>query len=655
MAPVSVEELPEKEKALVKRAIEYEISVRDRHQRVCEKLDHWYSLFRSYRDFKRSHSEASRRDVDSVLNDGRVGFGTDLFIPYTFSVTMTTLARMMAQNPTLAVKPAPTLGGLEALMTAERNAENMRVLLEKQASMQNYHLRVSDVGLEGLIGGTGIGKTMWEERVVKGRKVVIPATAQESGGPAWVEGKADRLVYLGPIAEWISRYDFMTDYNAAHDADTMPWAIHRSWVSNAKIKANVESGKWRLPPGVKLEDVLEAGSDEQRNQLWQERMKAAGFDSPEQRGDHAHELWELWDWHEGDVVKILDRTTPVEFGDQPYWHGGKCFQLFRPTKVPGEFDGIGEPEAIEDLQEEMNVLRTQRRDNAAFVLQRPFFFFEGMASREDLEGAWAPGAGLPVDGAPADLIHMPTMQEIPNSSYQEEMSLQRDIERVTGIDDTMAGGEGGGGASATATGVQLVQQAAGVRIALKTKRLETEFVKEQARQFAELNQQKFGIGPNGQNQPIAMTGPPRQDDPEGMARGWSPYEMGPATLEGELDVEPVENSMAANNNMERQQRGLQLHQLFANDSLVDPVEIRAMVLDLFGFANPRSIIREPEETIEQDQLAAAIEMVAPQLGLDPTVLATALEQGIAVAGQEEAAMDEKGAAAAAPPEQQQAA
>lgn len=652
MGTVSVEQLPEKEKALVKRAVEYYLSVEDRHQRVCEKLDRWYQLFRSYRDLKVSHSGASRRDVDSILNDARVGFGTDLFIPYTFSVVMTTLARMMAQNPTLNVKPAPSLGGLEALMTAERNADNMRVLLEKQASMQNYHLRMQDVGLEGLIGGTGIGKTMWEERRVKGQKVLVPATAPETGGPAWVEGEQDRLVYVGPVAEWISRYDFFTDYNAAHDAETMPWAIHRSWVSNRTIKAKVESGTWKLPAKVDLEDVLSMGSDERRNELWQARMQAAGFDDPEQRGDHAHELWEVWDWHEMDVVKILDRVVPVEYGDQPYWSSGKCFQLFRPTKVPGEFDGIGEPESIEDMQEEMNVLRTQRRDNAAFVLQRPFFFFEGMSSVEDLAAAWAPGAGLPVDGAPADLVHMPTIQDIPNSGYQEEMSLQRDIERVTGIDDTMAGGEGGGGASATATGVQLVQQAAGVRIALKTKRLESEFVKEQAREFVALNQQKLGVGEGGKDEPIHMTGPPREDDEEGMQRGWSPYEMGPATLGGELDVEPVENSMAAANQMERQQRAMQFHQMFANDTMIDPVAEREYVLDNMGFANPRSIIREPEEMIEQDHLAAAIELVGPQLGVDPTTLATALEQGIQMAQQEEQAAEQEGAV---PPAEQQAA
>jgi hypothetical protein len=40
--------------------------------------------------------------------------------------------------------------------------------------------------------------------------------------------------------------------------------------------------------------------------------------------------------------------------------------------------GIGEAEAIEDLQDEMNELRTQRRDNAQLVVQRPFAYFDGL-------------------------------------------------------------------------------------------------------------------------------------------------------------------------------------------------------------------------------------------------------------------------------------
>jgi hypothetical protein len=204
--------------------------------------------------------------------------------------------------------------------------------------------------------------------------------------------------------------------------------------------------------------------------------------------------------------------------------------------------------------------------------------------------------------------------------------------------------------------VQLVQQAAGVRIALKTRRLEREFVMEQARTMLELNQQKMGVGEGGASRPVFMTGPPQEGDEEGLARGWSPYEMGPATLgPAELDVEPVEGSMAAQNQMERQQRGLQMWQAFSADTMIDPIALREFVLTHLGFENPRSIIREPEETIGQYELAAAIELVAPQLGIPPEVLAQALEQGITVAQQEQEAMEQAGSAAAQPPPEAQAA
>jgi hypothetical protein len=54
------------------------------------------------------------------------------------------------------------------------------------------------------------------------------------------------------------------------------------------------------------------------------------------------------------------------------------------------------------------------------------------------------------------------LQDLPFSSYREEDNLKADIERVTGIDDSSSSGVGG--AEQTATGVQLVQAAANVRI-----------------------------------------------------------------------------------------------------------------------------------------------------------------------------------------------
>jgi hypothetical protein len=655
MSTVSVEQLPEQERALVKRALELEISARDKHDRVCEKADRFYGQYRSYTDAKRALSgTASQNDRDAVLNDIKHGFGADLFIPYTFSIVETTLARALANNPTMQVKAAPTSRGLEALMTSEENADNHRVLLERQMAQTKYNLTAQDIAKESFITGLGVGKTFMEEKVLKGRKVVVPATVGQAGGPAWTTATQDREVYRGPRAEWVSIYDAIFD-GAGHDIETCRWVIHRFWIDNFAIKDKIEQGTWKLPAGVKLDDVLQNGSEMQRNDLWRERMKQGGFDNPEQRGDVAHEGWEVWDRATGNVVKIIDRAVPVEFGDWPSWAVDLPFQISRPTKVPGELYGIGEPEAIEDLQEEMNIFRRTRRDNALFVLQRPFAYFRGMVEEADL--AWGPGVGIPVDGDPKDLLFFPPMQEVPNSSYQDAEAFARDIERTTGIDDTGSGVAGTGGANATATGVMEVQRAAGLRVALKTLRFESEMVKEQSRCFLEINQQKIGIGTGdnaGADEPLFMFGPPRLDDPDGVQEGRSVYEMGPKTLAGEFDVGPVESSMAPQNTLERQQRGLQAFQTFGADPYIEPVKLREFALENMGFDNPRGMIITPGEQITPEELAAGTQAAAAALGMDPAQLAEMLAQGIEQAKAAEEQQVAPGAAAAAGQAQQQA-
>lgn len=635
MSSLSVESLPDRERELVKAWNEKFEQGKDRHEATRRKAERYYALYRSYKELKKAHGEAKPRDVDTLLRDQSHGFGSDLFIPYVFSTIETTLARMLGQDPTMKVRPAPTFAGMQALMDAHRNSDNHRVLLEKQIGQIDYHLTLQDVGRSGLTYGIGWGKTYWQENVQDGYRVLQEPTLRERGGPDWVIGQQEKLVYSGPMAECCDLFDLIHDPRA-HDVKSCRWIIHRHWFDREEVRARIDSGMWQLPEGVDLEaDVFSLGSQEGRSALWAERMAAQGMPNADNTRQEA--LIEVWECHDGQTVTtILGRAVPVQHGRHPYWHGELPFQIFRPTRVMHEMLGIGEPEAIEDLQEEMNVLRTQRRDNAAFVLQRPFAYFDGMVDADDF--AWAPGVGLPVDGDPSNLIHFFPVQDIPASGYQEEANLQRDIERVTGIDDTLAGGEGGGGASATATGVQMVQQAAGVRIANKTKRLEREFVKHQTKQFLCLNQQKI-------LRPIFMPGPPRPDDLEGVERGWSGYEMGPKTLAGDFDVEPDDGSMGPPNKVQQIEEGSRVWETFGQDPYIDPKAIREWVLTKFGFDNPLSLIRLPEEQISPDELLAALEMLAPQLGIPVEVLAPAMEQAVNTAKEqaEAAVMGQQGA------------
>jgi hypothetical protein len=586
---VSVEALPERERALVKRVCEAFAEASPRHEAFRKRADRFYALYRSYRDLKTSYAEASPRDVDSVLEDARHGFGTDLFIPYVLSTIETTLPRMLSANPRLLVTPGDP--------KSEPNVENVRLMIDRQQSRQDYPLTLQDVGKSGLMTGLGVQKVMWEEKWQRGGKVLERATAPTRGGSEWVVGERDRLLYCGPKAEWVDPWDFIWD-PYAHSIETCRYAIHRWWVSDDGVMERLKDKDWKLPKGVKKEDVLGQASDEKRSEIWTGRDAAAGNPSGgEQSGGKMHEVWEF---HDGsDVIVVLDRSVPVASGPNPYWHGELPFQIFRPTKVPGEMVGIGMPESIEDLVEEMSTLRSQRRDNAAMAVQRPFAYFDGMVDVADFR--WAAGAMIPVDGDPKDLIFPLQVGDVPQSGYQEEANLQRDIERVTGIDDTLSGGEGGGGASQTATGVQMVHAAANLRIQNQTRRLEIETVKRTSRQFLSLNQQHI-------IEDDVIVGPPKPGEVAHKAYSW--YSIGPAELAGEFEIEPEGGSMTPPNPVEKMSKAQQIMQMFmplAEAGLVKPEKVVEYALDNVGVENPRSWLAPQAITLSPEAVMLAAE------------------------------------------------
>jgi hypothetical protein len=627
MSKVSIENLPPEARDLAKKVCEAFELAKDRHEQSRRKWDRYYRLYRSYKDLKRTHADSRNRDVDSILRDAQHGFGADLFIPYVFSVIETTLPRMMSQNPRMLITPAP-VSDLGAARRIEENIENMKLLIDRQQNKIGYNLVAQDVGKSGLTLGIGVQKTGWDKRYRDGRVVREPTVAEE--GVDWVIGGVDaqgqpsqKLVYEGPVAEWVDPYDFIWDPRGWHLNRALGghcrWVIFRSWCDNNELKQRIETGQWELPEGVELEDATSLGGGDARDEIWRDRMAAQGFSNVDTAADHLHEVWE---YHDGDeVTTLLDRALPVMHGNNPHWHGEIPGQIYRPTRVPGEMLGIGEPEAIEDLQEEMNIMRGQRRDNAAIVLQRPFAYFEGLVDVADFE--WGAGVGLPVDGDPSQLLHFFPVQDIPHSSYQEEANLQRDIERVTGIDDTVSGSEGGGGASATATGVQLVQAAAGIRIQNKTKLFEQECVKPAAGQFLMLNQQRI-------LSTSYIPGPPK---PGEAHRSWSWYEIGPAGLAGDMEIEPDGGSMAPPSHVEKVERSTRLWETFGQDPYVDPMWIREETLEGFGVENPRKHLIDPMGQIDPEALSMALEGVAADLGMDPAALMPLVDQRLEEAKQ----------------------
>lgn len=575
-------ELTPELKALRDRVVERYDQAKGLHASHQDKWNRYHRQYRGYRELKKTYAQANDVDRESVLRDSMDGYGASLHIPYTFSVVETTLPRMLSNNPRLLITPARPKW--------EENVENIRLIIDRQQEARKYPLTLQSVGKSGLIYGLGV------QKVVQTKEVVYQKRLERGMYNEWV-ATPFKEKYEGPDAISIDIFDFIWDPMASSMRDCR-WAIHRRWLGKEEVKQRFDDGTWKMPAGWDWEDICSLGSSEARNDVWNERMRLAGHNRHDDRGEHVHEVWEF---HDGgsEVIVLLDQQLPVASGENPYWHAELPFQIYRPTPVPHEFCGIGEAEAIEDLQIEMDELRTTRRNMGRLALQPPFAYFDGLFDPNDV--VFGPGQMFGVDGDPSEILQQIQVRDIPNSGWQEEARLQADIERVTGIDDTVSGG--GQQQAQTATGVQLVQAAANIRIQNKTKLCEQELIGPGCYQWLRLDQQ-FIV------EEQEFRGPPKPEEGE---RQYSWYKVGPAELQGTYIVEPEGGATQATNAAEKMQEAQGLLMMLGNNPLIDQRALLQLVLSKTGVPNPDRLLapQVPELDMQGIQLLAqGIEQMA---------------------------------------------
>ena len=575
-----------------------------RHKHHQKRWEHFYGLYRAYKDTKRSYraAQGSRRDVDEVLREARVGFGADLFIPYIFSTIETIVPRMLSNNPTLLVTPADP--------KSEDNVEAMKLIVDRQQNLTDFVLAAQDICKTGCMYGLAVAKTGWARDTINAPKLERPLVPEK--GKAWIVGEPqERVLYEGARTDAVDPFDWFWDPDG-WDMRSIGFAIHRTWRGEDYVR-KMCAGKdspWSLPRGWKMEDLLSGGSRSKYDETWSERLAAGGLDNAQKKEREIHEVWEF---HDGEqVITVVDRHCVVQAGPNPNWHGRMPFSIYRPTRLPHEMCGIGEAEAMEDLQEEMNELRTGRRNNAALAMQRPIAYMDGMLTPSQIN--FAPGMMWPVDGDPNQVMSMIQVPDIPFSSYREEDNLKADIERVSGIDDSSSGV---GGAEQTATGVQLVQAAANVRIVNKAKLFEKETAKDICEQFVSLNQQHI-------IEEVDVPGPPKPDEGH---REFSWYRLGPEELAGTFAIEPDAGSMSPQNEVAKKQDGQMFMQTFAPlQGVTDPRKVATYGLEHWGVRNPESFLVPQVPPLDPQVLQMVGETLIGEGRVDPNEFAALVQE-----------------------------
>ncbi len=566
-------------------------------------------LYHGYTDFKISLQGVYGPEREALYRDARKEFGHELFIPYAFSIVETVLPALLSNRPRILVLPQDG--------ASERNVENMKAIIDTQQAQINLEIKLQSVVKSGLIYGLGVGKSYWLRRdgikpVVQPlsrlhpQRVLYDLTNGRQGQQYGVTTCAEPL-FDDPTFEPIPIRDFGWD-TMGSGIDTCRCMWHRTWRDTDYVLDRLQDPLgWQhmAQQGAQLtlEDVSQGGAsmDLYRKALRPQFM-AQGVPLPDPR-ETIHEVLEYHD--RGQIVTVLDRRFIVRVIPNETWYGRLPFPIYRPTEVPNQMVGKGEIEPGEDLFEEVNQMRTDRRWAALMRLNPPLFYQSGVVDPDKIRVG--PGEMNEVIGSPQELIWPLEIGDVPGSSYRETAEIASDIVRMSGISDAFAGGDS---AAETATGIQLQLARASARIQLKTQRAEKELIKPLAEHWVALNQRHIL-----EAREVVTPAPPVPGQPE---RAWAFYRVGPQELAGHFAVDPDGGSTSPENVPQKRQDaqfGLALLSSPAGMQLLDARQIMVWILDNAGVKNPEAYLsagmQVPPETLD------LIAQHLSEMGVDP--------------------------------------
>ena len=293
------------------------------------------------------------------------------------------------------------------------------------------------------------------------------------------------------------------------------------------------------------------------------------------------EIWEYYDIERntisvftdgGDKFLVAPTKMPFSFG-QP-------FIMLRNYDVPEHFYPMGELEAIEPLQHELNGTRTQMMNHRKRYARK--YLYD--ASMFDKDGIAALGSGednvmVPVaqgGNLQNAVVPMPALINPPEFYNQSEL-ISGDIDRVSGVSEYARGGIPEGRRTATEAGI--IQDNANARSAEKLSIIEKS-IAEIARHIIMLAQQYL----DGEHA-IPILG-------AGQEKLWLKFERN--YILGEFDFEVEAGSTAPVNESFKRQMAMQVVNAmapFAQSGIIDMAKLAKYVLEEgFGIRGAESFI-----------------------------------------------------------------
>lgn len=384
-----------------------------------------------------------------------------------------------------------------------------------------------------------------------------------------------------PFVDRVSPFDMFVDPDATSMADAR-------WVAQ-RIRRPMKEVKNDKRYSAKARESLEG----QTMTRYSEDPHRREIRDPDEK---FVELWEYYDLTNKTMCVFADcEHFLVKPTKMPYTFGHP-FVMIRNYDVPDQFYPMGDLEAIEPLQRELNETRTQmmnhrKRFARKYLVREDAFGADGRAALEsDEDNTMVPVQG---DENLNNVVAPFPATMTPPEFYNQSQIIQGDVEYVTGVSEYQRGGLPE--IRRTATEAAIMQDAANARAADKLATIE-QSIAEVAQRMVQLAQQ-FMDG----EQVARVVGR------DGMPR-WVTFD--PEYIAGEFDFEVEAGSTAPMNESFRRQSALQLVDAmapFASAGIVDMGKLAAHVLQFgFGIKNAESFLmqQQPPEMAPPDQQGA---------------------------------------------------
>lgn len=508
----------------------------------------------------------------------------NIFVPYAFSTIETIVPRLVAGRPQIDVMPRE-----------EGDTDYARVqnyLVDYQWDQCDMDKLLPDIVRQMLIYGTSVVKVYWDKKVeTVEEEIEIDPDFPELGSQ---KVEVEKTTKNQPVVEMVDLYDFFWDPKG-FDIDSCGWVAHRTYRSYDYLIKMQKQGLYKNVNLLEKDKTRPFKGETDKIT----RTTALGTTDPQSvSGDSDKEAnIELIEyWEDNRVVTIANRTVVIRDDKNPFAHGKKPFVRFIDQSVPKEFCGIGELEPIETLQKELNDMRNQRMDNASLILNRMWLVQNGANVDED-ELVSDVGGVIHTDKIEGVQALYPP--EIPNSSYREETLIKADIQQTTGITDYTKGVASDALANETATGISMMQEAGNARIKLKMMNIEMG-IREIGELFISLNKQFID-----EETVIRILG-------EGSPR-W--LLVKPSEIKDNFDLIVESAPRLLENDAIAKRQALELFQMFANDPLIDQLELRRYILEAFNAKNIDKLLGQQQMPMGAEGDLGQIPLTTPPGGV----------------------------------------